>query len=452
MQILKFGGTPMSDAQTWRRVFHIISRYDRPFVVVSATARTTRKLIAAGEKALSDLYQAKSEATEIRERHRELITDFFNHYPDADSDLIRECLSWIDKTIEELISYLSQVHETQEFNPQMRDAVASVGERLSSYLFAKCGRASGFPTTWIDAAQIIRTNSDFGQASPNPDYINEKAGAVMSTLNGGQIGVMGGYYGEDEKGNITTLGFEGSDYTASLMGAALSAEGIEIWTDVSGIFTCDPRLIPEAKPIPQLSFQEATELAYFGAKVLHPSTTKPAAQQKIPIRVKNIFEPDEPGTSISSDTPGNGIAKAITFKENCAVITVTSSQTVMGYEFLAGVFDILRWHHLPVDVVTTTEASVSIAIENGSKIEKAVEQLNKYGSVDVLEDQGIISLVGCKKNDTQLLIDKVLTKANHLTINMISFSQSKGNLNIVMAKDHITATVKSIHKQIFQTD
>lgn len=449
MQILKFGGTSMSDAKTWCRVLDIISKYKNPFVIVSATARTTRKLLTAGEKALSDLDQAKADAIKIKERHQKLITSFFNHYPDADPALAKECTSWIDKITNELNAHFSQIHQMQEFNPQMRDVVAAIGERLSSYLFARCGSLAGLSTTWIDAADIIRTDSDFGQASPDLDYINEKAAAVMSELDGNQIGVMGGYYGEDENGNTTTLGFEGSDYTASLMGAALSAEAIEIWTDVSGIFTCDPRLIPEAKPIPQLSFQEATELAYFGAKVLHPSTTKPASQKQITIRVKNIFKPDEPGTSISGKTISNGLVKAITFKENCAVITVTSSQTVMGYEFLAGVFDILRWHHLPVDVVTTTEASVSIAIENGTKIDTAVEQLNKYGFVDVLTDQGIISLVGCKKDDTQSLIHTVHTNTKHSIVNMISFSRSKGNLNVVMPKDHVTPTVKSIHKALF---
>ncbi len=449
MQILKFGGTSMSDAQTWHRVLSIIGRYENPFVIVSATARTTRKLLAAGEKALSDLDQARTDALEIKKRHEKLTTNFFNYYPDADQVLIKESTLWIDKTTDELIDYLSQIHKAQEFTPQMRDAVASIGERLSSYLFARCGSAAGLSTTWIDAAEIIRTDSDFGQATPIMDYITEKA-AEVSALNENGITVMGGYYGEDEHGNTTTLGFEGSDYTASLMGAALSADAIEIWTDVSGIFTCDPQLITEAKPIPQLSFQEATELAYFGAKVLHPSTTKPASQKQIPIRVKNIFEPDEPGTTISNETASNGTVKAMTFKENCAVITVTSSQTVMGYEFLAGVFDILRWHHLPVDVVTTTEASVSIAIENGTKIDNAVEQLNKYGFVDVLTDLGIISLVGCKKGVTQNLINKVLANTNCSTINMISFSQSKGNLNIVMGKDHITETVKSIHNQIFE--
>lgn len=440
----------MNDAKTWQRVLEIIDRYNQPLVVVSATARTTRKLLSAAEKALHDLNGAQKMAQIIQQRHQQIISNFFQHYPDADPDIAEECTSWIDKKMNKLNSRLAEVHEKQELTDKMKDTIAAIGEQLSSYLFAKCGSAAGHPTTWVNAADIIRTDSDFGQATPDLDYINQQASALKKRQKEAQILVMGGYYGQDEHGNTTTLGFEGSDYTASLIGAALSAEAIEIWTDVSGIYTCDPRLIADAQPIPQLSFQEATELAYFGAKVIHPSTTKPASQNQIPVWVKNIFEPDEPGTRISSESVSNGRVKAMTFKENCAVITVTSSQTVMGYEFLAGVFDILRWHHLPVDVVTTTEASVSIAIENGARIDKTIDQLGKYGSVEVLKKQGIISLVGCKKQGSQSLANEVLAEINSASVNLISFSQSKGNLNIVLEKKDITTSVKAIHKHIFQ--
>lgn len=449
MHILKFGGTSMGDAESWQRVLKIIRRYNRPFVIVSATARTTRKLLAAAEKALTDLEGARKISSQVHDRHSSLITNFINHQVNATPKIEKECTDWINQHINILENYLAQIYEQQELSPRIKDAVASIGERLSSYLFARCGATTGLSTRWINATEIIRTNSDFEKASPQVDYINEQAHALMDELGSDQIPVMGGYYGQDFDGNITTLGFEGSDYSASLIGAALSAEAIEIWTDVSGIYTCDPRLIPNARPIPQLSFQEATELAYFGAKVLHPSTTKPASQNNIPIQVKNIFDPDEPGTRISHKSVADGRVKAMTFKENCAVITVTSSQTVMGYEFLAGVFDILRWQRLPVDVVTTTEASVSIAIENDKALGEAIEQLKKYGSVDLQTDQGIISLVGCTENKTKSLLRDVLGNISVSTVNLVSISQKKGNLNIVMNTMNITDSVKSIHKMIF---
>lgn len=440
----------MGDDQTWQQVLQIIARYDNAFVIVSATAQTTRQLMAAAEQALENPDNARSIVGDIHQRHQTIVNNFLNNYPNAESEMAKECKLWIDARIEELHEHLDNIYHDGQLTARTKDAVASIGERLSSYLFARCGATAGLPTTWIDAADVIRTNSDYGHASPNTDFIHQQKAKLLQPLNEGKIPVMGGYYGQDEQGHTTTLGFEGSDYSASLIGAALSADSIEIWTDVSGIYTCDPRLIEEARPIPQLSFQEATELAYFGAKVLHPSTTKPASQQQIPMRVKNIFEPDAPGTCISHETTANGRAKAMTYKEHCAIITVTSAQTVMGYEFLAGVFDTLRWHHLPVDVVTTTEASVSIAIENGDRLEEAIEQLRNYGSVNVESHQGIISLVGCKRDDGQALIKDILDYIKNTPLKLISFSRSKGNLNIVMDTKHVIPSVKSIHRHIFQ--
>jgi aspartate kinase len=450
MEILKFGGTSMGDDQTWRRVLQIINRYKQPFVIVSATERTTRKLLAAAKQALENIDEAHAAADSIGDRHRKLITEFADHYTQADSPAAQECNRWIDEQINELKGNLSRIYEYGELDARMKDNIASTGERLSSYLFAQCGSMAGFPTTWVDASEIMRTDSDFGQATPDLEFINQQSSSLRQIVDAGQIPVMGGYYGQDEQGQTTTLGFEGSDYTASVIGSALSAETIEIWTDVSGIYTCDPRIVENAKPIPQLSFQEATELAYFGAKVLHPSTTKPASKNEIPVRVKNIFEPDEPGTCISHQTSSDGRAKAMTFKKNCVIITITSAQTVMGYEFLAGVFDILQWHHLPVDVVTTTEASVSIAVENSHKLDDITEQLEAYGKVTVSKQQGVISLVGCAEIQEKPLISEILEHLDDERVNLISFSKSKGNLNIVLDNEQIIQSVQTIHKQIFE--
>lgn len=446
MRILKFGGTSMSDAQTWQQVIDIIKRYKSPFVVVSATARTTRKLIKAAKTALDDIEKARGISADIKKRHHKLITAFLNDRMST-APFLEECKDWIDQHVEELNAQLNAINDKQELTEQEKDAVASIGEKLSSYLFAQCAATADLSTQWIDAADIIRTNSDFGQANPNEDFIASRSASLKKNIKQGDIPVMGGYYGMDENQQITTLGFEGSDYSASLIGAALDAEAIEIWTDVSGIYTCDPRFIPDAKPIPHLSFQEATELAYFGAKVLHPSTTKPASKKQIPVWVKNIFEPDEPGTCISTESANGGRVKAITYKENCTIVTVTSSQTVMGYEFLAGVFDILRLHHLAVDVVTTTEASVSISIEYGAEFDDAIEQLNSYGSVDVLNDQGIISLVGCSNDKS--LITAILSQIKNVPLNLISYSKTKGNLNLVLNKEEVLSVVKTIHQKLF---
>ncbi len=446
MRILKFGGTSMTDANTWHRVIDIITQYRSPFVVVSATAHTTRKLIEAATAAVNNIEEARGIAEDIEKRHKKLTAEFLLNQQKR-KDLTKNCNTWIDQQIEELNIQLNVINNEQELSERKKDTVASIGEKLSSYLFTQCASAEGLATQWINANDIIRTDSEFGRANPDKAYISSRAQSLKELIKKDKIPVMGGYYGMDKNGITTTLGFEGSDYSASLIGAALDAEAIEIWTDVSGIYTCDPRLVSDAKPIPQLSFQEATELAYFGAKVLHPSTTKPASKKNIPVWVKNIFEPNEAGTCISTESASGEKVKAITFKENCTIVTITSSQTVMGYEFLAGVFDILRWHHLAVDVVTTTEASVSIGIENDSSLDNAIEQLRGYGSVEVLNNQGIISLVGCRNDKSQ--ISDILSIIKSIPLNLISYSQSKGNLNLVTDKDQVVPVVKKIHQKLF---
>ncbi len=439
----------MSDAQTWVQVLSIIKRYERPFIIVSATARTTRELLSAAETALNNLKKAHGIADNIKQRHINLVETFLDDYPDKKDPIFDDCLTWINSLTEELKSHLSTINQNQDLTDQQKDMIASFGERLSSYLFVECAIASDVPAKWIDAADTIRTNSDFGQASPDFDFIKSQHTTLNQLVENGSIPVMGGFYGSNEHGQITTLGVEGSDYTASLIGGALDADAIEIWTDVSGIYTCDPRFISDAKPIPQLSFQQATELAYFGAKVLHPATTKPASERDIPIHVKNIFEPEKPGTRISHKSTNDQAVKAITYKENCTIITVTSAQTVMGYRFLAEVFDILRWHHLAVDVVTTTEASVSIAIEDGTKIDEAVEQLQAHGTVARQTDQGIISLVGCSNDN---LVAEVLAEVKEIPLNLVSYSKSKGNLNIVVDGTDTLSAVKLLHRKLFESD
>lgn len=438
----------MDNGDTWQQVLQIISTYDTPFIIVSATARTTRKLISAAKTARSDRQAAAEIVTQIGNRHHQLIDNFLQATNNSAPGIKSQSQQWIETQIGQLNAYLDEVRKNQELTPGLSDAVASTGERLSSRLLALCGKAIGLSTTWIDAGEIIQTDSTFGQANPNLDYINKQAGELQKVLDNGKIPIMGGYYGQDESGSTTTLGFEGSDYSASLIGSALSADAIEIWTDVSGIYTCDPRLVEEAQPISKLSFREATELAYFGAKVLHPSTTKPASVNNIPMRVKNIFAPNDTGTLISAGSSSHQDVKAITGKKDCSIITVTSSQTVMGYEFLAGVFETLRWHHLAVDVVTTSEASVSIAIKNGGDQRKAVKQLQDYGTVEVTSRQGIISLVGCHTNIKQLL-DEVLAELDTDTVQLISYSKSKGNLNVVTDQEHTDPTIKAIHGRLF---
>ena len=446
----------MGDEHTWRRVLRIIENYEQPVVIVSATARTTRQLIAAAELAAVDFGQAGSMANEIRDRHQLLVNNFFSHLEDKNkgtgtdaAKLANECEQWINDRIEVLLEYLNEIAERGELEPAMKDAVAGIGEQLSSRLFAYCGEAYGLQTSWIDAGNVIKTDSNFGSANPDFSSILKNTKQISHQIDEGFIAVMGGYYGQDSNGAATTLGFEGSDFSASLVGSALDADAIEIWTDVSGIYTCDPRVVEDAYPIKQLSFREATEMAYFGAKVLHPSTMNPAEEKHIPILVKNIFEPEHPGTVIQGEADTEAYAKALTFLDRVAILTVTSPHTRMGYDFLSGVFKALKDYHLSVNVVTTTEASISLALASEHIDSALIGSLEELGEVRKKEGQGIISLIGSRFNTADKVTELIFKTIPEVPLSMISYSSDKKNLNIVLPADALISSVRSIHRKLF---
>lgn len=440
----------MGDEETWRQVMQIIDRYEHPVVVVSATARTTRRLITAANTAAENLEKAMVIRDEIEERHQTLISNLMNHFPAEETgDISSQCYNWIKEQTGILGNVLEAIADSEFTDAAALDAVASTGEQLSSYLFACCAPLSGLNTRWIDARRIVKTDSAYGRANPDIAAISRHSSIISKVMESGEIPVIGGYYGENDSGEITTLGFEGSDFTASLIGSALNAQSIEIWTDVSGIYTCDPRTVPEARPIPEMTFREATELAYFGAKVLHPSTMKPASQDDIPIQVKNIFEPGRPGTRIHHNAGSNGLVRAMTFMENIEIITVTSSDTLMGYRFLSRVFSILDDLRIPVDVVTTTEASVSVALETHHFSTEITEMLEEIGEVSSLTEQGLISLIGCTFEDLESISHHVFNALDKKKISMVSFSRTKRNLNLVLGIHDLVPAVKAIHNRLF---
>ncbi len=439
----------MGDEGTWRRVLEIAKKYRQPVIVVSATSRTTRKLIAAAEAAADDYEKALEISSLIRTRHETLIAGFLEHFDDHESaDAKQQCLNWIEKQINNLNSYLKEINESKKIDAARKDAIASIGEQLSSGLFAICGGIYGLDTSFIDARDIIKTDSDFGRANPDTEKIQHQISKITAVLDKNKIPVIGGYYGENEQGQLTTLGFEGSDYTASLIGAALDCEAIEIWTDVSGIFTCDPSVVEEAVSIPEISFREATEMAYFGAKVLHPSTLKPAAEKEIPVFVRNIFEPEHPGTKIFSEAESDGPVRALTFLEDVVIVTINAAGTLMGHHFLSNVFNTLKQYHITVDVVTTTEASVSIAMERPDNLDTVIEELRDNGEITLTKHQGLISLIGFGLSDIRAMTGQVFAAIQGDRLSLISFSWDKQNLNLVLPEDHMIETVRSIHRSL----
>jgi aspartate kinase len=450
MQILKFGGTSMTDHTTWKNVLEIIGREKNPVVVVSATARTTRQLLQAAERAAAgNLDEAFTVADGIMKRHKQIIDDFSKLNGARNEELLTDCTNRLEKKIGELRRYLTDIEDIGSLSLKSRDAVASIGEQISSYLLAKCGQITDLSTTFVDAKSVIKTDSDFGAATPNLSVIRQRSELLRAITERGEIPIIGGYYGENELGELTTLGFEGSDFTAGLLGEALDAKSVTIWTDVSGIYTCDPRVVPDAKPIPEISFREATEMAYFGAKVLHPSTLKPAVRKQIPVYVKNLFDADHPGTRIFNTAADNGNVRAVTYRENCVIITVTAGDNTPGYQFLASVFNLLKNYHLPVDVVNTTEDSVIIALEQQPKVNELIQQFSEIGDVGDIKEAALISLIGSRVSTADQIQALVLSSIPKEEIEMISFSRSKKHLSLVISRANVIESVKSIHRTLF---
>ncbi len=451
IHVLKFGGTSMNDHHTWKKVLEIISKYEYPVVIVSATARTTRQLIEAAQiAAKGDLDKALVIGESIKLRHLGILHRFLKDNPHPKRPLIEEsCEHKLDQKIALLFKLLTYTHKAAELTPAMSDAIASIGEQISSYLLAQCGLAVNQLTQFIDAKKIIKTDSEYGKANPNLALINQKSGSIETILDSGFTPIIGGFYGEAPDGTTTTLGFEGSDYSASLIGGALHAKAIEIWTDVSGVYTSDPRFIEDAKPIPELSYYDATEMAYFGAKVLHPSTLKPAQERNIPVFVKNMFEPEEPGTKIIRDSDHSRKVLAMSFKKEMVLLTVSAYETVMGYSFLTKVFAALEKFRLPVDAVNTTEASVTIALSNSEKLNQLSKELVEVGTVTFEEQKGLISLIGCTISNLDELSSQVFNALDSQDVDMITFTKEKRILSFVVDEEQLIQSAQKIHSGIF---
>jgi aspartate kinase len=451
LHVLKFGGTSMNDHKTWKMALEIIKNYEYPIVVVSATAKTTRQLIEAGKLAADNkLDEALELGDSIKLRHLEIIRNFLQENPHPKKALIEEsCEKKLDEKIGLLNKFLTYTHKVGELTPAMKDAIASIGEQISSYLLAQCGLATDQLTQFVEAKKIIKTDNNYGNAHPNLGLINQKIGSLETILDGGFTPVIGGFYGEAPDGTTTTLGFEGSDYSASLIGGALHAKSIEIWTDVSGVFTSDPRFIEDAKPIPELSYFDATEMAYFGSKVLHPSTLKPAQERNIPVLVKNMFAPDETGTRIIRKSEQAQKALAVSFKEDMALLTVSAYETVMGYNFLTRVFKVLEDHRLAVDAVNTTEASVTIALSDSEKLDEVAKNLIEIGTVDLKREKGLISVIGYQSTKSAELNNDIFDAIQTISLDMISFTKQKRILNLAVEKDVMIETAQKIHSSLF---
>ena len=450
MIIMKFGGTSVEDARAMENVMKIVAKEQsrKPVVVLSAIAGATNTLLKSAHIALDgNLDSAHAELNVMLERHVTLLENLI-----GDRSEVQQLILAIRKRLEELKTLCQGIAILGELTNRSLDAIASVGEQLSTLILSRAMAVRGFPVKLIDARSFMITDGQFASAAPDFDQIAQKAPErILPALRAGKVVVTQGFIGSTPKGITTTLGRGGSDYSAAIIGAALGAEEIQIWTDVDGVLTADPRIAPAAKKLKVISFREASELAYFGAKVLHPSTILPAVEKNIPVIVLNSKRPESTGTRIVGNPPkSNAAVKSIASKEGITVINIQSSRMLMAYGFLSSIFSVFQRHKTAVDLVSTSEVAVSLTIDNTSNLEQIEKELREFAEVSVYEHKAIICVVGEQMRSTVGVVDRVFRALNDINVIMISQGASEINMSLVVDENSVMQAVQQLHKEFFE--
>ncbi len=451
---MKFGGTSVEDASAFANVAEIVSRAvaagRRPVVVVSAVSGFTDALLAAVLEARNGI---AAEAISILNphfaRHRVVVDQLLGT---GNTDFLKFLVN-SENEIEDLLSALAAERERETPEHFYRDAIASFGERLSAALLAAVLNAGGTFAADVDARRCIITDDHHGAAAPLMEETFRRTRVELESLiESSIVPVLGGFIGSTVSGETTTLGRGGSDYTAALLGAALSAEEIQIWTDVSGVLTADPRVVPNAVSISRLSFAEAAELAYFGAKVLHPKTLQPAVERDIPVRICNSRAPESENTLVGSETEKSPeTVKSIAHKFGVTTVQVTSARMLGAYGFLRALFEVFDRHRTAVDVVTTSEVSVSLSLDDTSALPAIVAELEAFGTVSVEAGRAIVCIVGEGLRSTPGIAARIFSTISDINVSLISQGASRINLTFAVEEARAAEAVRRLHQEFFGT-
>jgi aspartate kinase len=339
----------------------------------------------------------------------------------------------------------------REVSPRSRDAVHAAGELVSSRMVAAAFADQGIPSTWVDARTVLITDAEHNTAAPDMAETCERARELVAPHSAaGRVVVLGGFIGATANGVTSTLGRGGSDYSAAVFGACLDAEEIQIWTDVDGMLTADPRIVPEPRVVPQLSFAEASELAYFGAKVLHPSTILPAVSKNIPVRILNSRRPDNAGTRITAEgRPEQGQLAAIACKRDVTVIDITSTRMLMAHGFLRRLFEVFERFKTAVDVVTTSEVSVSVTVDDTRRLEAILENLHSFAEASCEREMAIICAVGENLRADATLFGRAVTALDRIPLRLVSQAASRRNITFVLRDSDVPHAMMRLHETFF---
>ncbi len=447
MLVMKFGGTSVESAEAIQRVASIVrKRLDRqPVVVVSAMGKTTNKLLVmARHAAAGDRDQALRVLSEIEKLHREESRKM-TRVEDLD-----EVDAALDAHFRELAEMARGLTVMGELTPRSIDAISSYGERISSILVTHAFRHCGMHAGHLDSREVIVTDRRHTHAAPLLAETYKRLSAKVPDLARDAVVVMGGFIASTEDGITTTLGRGGSDFTAAIVGAGIGAEEIQIWTDVDGMLTCDPTILPGGHRVKMISFAEAAELAYFGAKVLHPATVLPAVEKKIPVLILNSRRPEVTGTRIDADAVSStNVVKSIACKRNLTIVNVHSTRMLMAHGFLRRIFEVFDRFETSVDMVSTSEVSVSLTIDAPGRIEDICKELREFSQVSIDSGQAIVCLVGENIRHTPGVARRVFCAVEGVNVRMISQGASKLNLSFVVADEDLRKTVERLHHEFF---
>jgi aspartate kinase len=441
MIVMKFGGSSLDGAEKITRCIALVRGEieRRPVVVVSALGKTTDRLLEAGARAL----EGHVDAGEIEDYHAAIVDD------------LGIDMRVIEPLLYDLRALLHGVSLIGELSDRTRDRLTSFGERVSTRVVAAAMAGEGVPATAVNAWDAgLVTDSVHGAASPLPDT-EERIARALGEFD--LVPVVTGFLAKDEQGHVTTLGRSGSDHTASILGAAVAAEEVQIWTDVDGVMTCDPSLDERARGLPELSFEEASELAYYGAKVLHPSTLVPAIRKGVPVLVRNTMRPEDPGTRILPEpVRTERLAKSVVYKEDVCLIHLASPRMTSAVDLLARSLEVLERNRVGIHMANTSEATVSLVTDSGydeQRLEAALGELGGLGWVDAERGKSIVCVVGQELKGTAGVLGKIFgaVSANGIKAKMVSQSASELNVAFLVDNEEISPAVRALHELLLES-
>jgi aspartate kinase len=450
---MKFGGTSVADAEAMARVIAIVRtqlanspKGKPPVVVVSAMSKVTDRLIETGRvAALGDAEQAARLLQELLDRHLTVASGLIAG-PQLGplSDSLKQDFAALGETVRGWAA-------AKEVSPRSHDALVAMGELASSRIVAAAFADKGVSTAWIDARRVLVTDDEHMAALPDMDATCRRTQEIVAAERArNEVAVLGGFIGATSAGVTTTLGRGGSDYSAAIFGACLDVDEIQIWTDVDGMLTADPRVVSDPRLVPELSFDEASELAYFGAKVLHPSTILPAVAKNIPVRILNSRRPEVAGTMITAKGRGDsGTLTALACKRGVTVVDITSSRMLMAHGFLRRLFEVFERFKTPVDVVTTSEVSVSVTVDNPKRLPDIVSNLQGFAAVACESDMAIVCIVGENLRSDGMLFGKAVTALDGIPLRLVSQAASRRNITFVMRDSDVPAAMNKLHNRFF---